>query len=196
MNELVVDGRKRETGVFEKAIRLGTRRDPASIDVAGISAKMTDGVLVVRIPKVSQPEQKRGVTISTEADEGFTTGTTTGADQPDYENDYSEKPVLFDADEQASEVGDAPRRGEISLVDLKDNEKTVPIDNETSVPVTDEKKKSKAQEAEEEKTEAKAEEEQLPVYSATAQAPQNEEDDWERFSDDSGEGEYIKIDVK
>lgn len=185
MGELVVDGRKRETGVFEKAVRLGTKRDPASIDVAGITAKMTDGVLVVRIPKVSQPEQKRGVTISTEPEDQVMSD-----EQPDYENDYSEKPVLFDAEEQASEFGEletgttSTKRGEISLIDMKDNDAPV---------VVPEEKKSKAQEAETEqkKAEASKEEEQLPVYTATA-----EEDDWERFSDDSGEGEYIKIDVK
>ena len=63
--QLAVDGRKRETGVFEKTIRLGTRRDPASIDITGISAKMTDGVLVVKVPKVEVEHTKRDVPIST-----------------------------------------------------------------------------------------------------------------------------------
>lgn len=64
LSHLVVDQRKREVGVFEKSIRLGTKRDPASIDVAGIHAKMTDGVLVVRVPKVEIEHRKRDVPIS------------------------------------------------------------------------------------------------------------------------------------
>lgn len=195
MNELVVDGRKRETGVFEKAIRLGTRRDPANIDVAGINAKMTDGVLVVRIPKLAQHEQRRDVTISTESQPLAYV-----QPQPDYENDYFEKPVLFDADEQASvatsDVHEAPRRGEISLVDMIDNDVPAASEKKDTRPVDDGKKKTKAEEAEaeaerEKEADPKASGEQLPAYSAEA-----EEDDWERFSDDSGEGEYIKIDVK
>lgn len=187
MNELVVDGRKRETGVFEKAIRLGTKRDPANIDVAGISAKMTDGVLVVRIPKIPQSELRRGVEITTESNPETYPFTGHEQQQPDYENDYSEKPILFDADEQASEVGETHKRGEISLIDTQDNEDSVK-------PSLSDEKKSKAREAEDEKkAEQKTEEEQLPVYTAQ---PQADEDDWERFSEDSGEGEYIKIDVK
>lgn len=61
---LAVDGRKKEVGVFEKKIRLGTRRDPAQIDIAAITAKMTDGVLVVKVPKLEVAHQKRDVPIS------------------------------------------------------------------------------------------------------------------------------------
>lgn len=61
---LAVDGRKREVGVFEKKIHLGTKRDPAPIDIAGITAKMMDGVLVVKVPKVEIEYQKREVPIS------------------------------------------------------------------------------------------------------------------------------------
>jgi HSP20 family protein len=64
LKHLAVDGRKREVGVFEKSIRLGTKREPAAIDVAGISAKMTDGVLVVNVPKVEVEHQKREVPIT------------------------------------------------------------------------------------------------------------------------------------
>ena len=64
LSQLVVDGRKRETGVFEKAIRLGTKNEPASIDVAGITAKMTDGVLVIMVPKIEVEHKKREVPIS------------------------------------------------------------------------------------------------------------------------------------
>ena len=61
---LAVDGRKREVGVFEKKIHLGTKRDPAKIDIAGITAKMTDGVLIVKVPKVEVEYKKREVPIS------------------------------------------------------------------------------------------------------------------------------------
>jgi HSP20 family protein len=84
LSHLVIDGRKRETGVFEKTIRLGTRSEPASIDVAGISAKMTDGVLVVTVPKVEVEHKKREVPISG-----------SGAPSPA----RNEKESLIDADE-------------------------------------------------------------------------------------------------
>lgn len=64
LSTLVVDQRKREVGVFEKNIRLGTRRDPASIDIKGISAKMIDGILIIKVPKVEVEYKKRGVPIS------------------------------------------------------------------------------------------------------------------------------------
>ena len=64
LKHLAVDGRKREVGVFEKSIKLGTKRDPAAIDVAGINAKMSDGVLVVKVPKVEVEHQKREVPIT------------------------------------------------------------------------------------------------------------------------------------
>jgi HSP20 family protein len=64
LNLLAVDGRRREVGVFEKKIHLGTKRDPAKIDIAGINAKMTDGVLVVKVPKVEVVHRKREVPIS------------------------------------------------------------------------------------------------------------------------------------
>jgi len=66
LEQLIVDGRKREVGVFEKAIRLGTQRDPANIDVAGIKAKMTDGVLVIGVPKIEVQHKKRDVPITSE----------------------------------------------------------------------------------------------------------------------------------
>lgn len=183
LSELIVDGRKRETGVFEKAIRLGTKRDPANIDVAGITAKMTDGVLVVKIPKVEKVHTKREVPVSADpVAEG-------GAD---YEDEYSEKPVLFDAEEQASiadtEIVDAPKRDGISLIDMNQSEVKEKVKE-------DSEKTSKTSEAEGEKQKiGKTEQtEQLPAYSAEAVA---EEEDWENFSDDSGEGEFVKIDVK
>jgi len=188
LKELVVDGRKRETGVFEKAIRLGTKRDPASIDVAGINAKMSDGVLVVRIPKVAKIHQKREVPITIDP---LTDG------QADYEDEYSEKPVLFDAEEQASvadtEPIDAAKKEEISLLDMKDNEPQPELKEKDAASVKAPEPETKQQEAEHEAVKPKSSaEDQLPAYSADAD---HEEDDWEKFSDDSGEGEYIKINV-
>jgi len=190
LKELVVDGRKRETGVFEKAIRLGTKRDPASIDVAGISAKMSDGVLVVKIPKVEKVHQKREVPITTDP---------IAEGQADYEDEYSEKPVLFDAEEQASVAGteptDAGKREEISLIDMKDNESHSEPKGQETIPTEAPEQQTKHQEAEQEKEVEEAQTsagDQLPAYSRDAD---HEEDDWEKFSDASGEGEYIKINV-
>ena len=64
MKMLAVDGRKRETGVFEKVIKLGTRREPAYIDVSGIAAKMQDGILIVTVPKLDKEKEKREVPIT------------------------------------------------------------------------------------------------------------------------------------
>jgi HSP20 family protein len=61
---LAVDGRKREVGVFEKKIHLGTKRDPAKVDIAAITARMTDGVLIVKVPKVEVEYKKWEVPIS------------------------------------------------------------------------------------------------------------------------------------
>lgn len=189
LKELVVDGRKRETGVFEKAIRLGTKRDPASIDVAGISAKMTDGVLVVKIPKVEKVHQRREVPITADP---------VAEGEADYEDEYSEKPVLFDADEQASvaatETPNVPKNEELSLIDMKDNEVRSESQEQETRPIEASKPKTKHQEVEQEKAKDRAgtQEDQLPAYSAEAD---HDEEDWEKFSDASGEGEYIKITV-
>ncbi|KAL9107746.1 MAG: hypothetical protein Q9227_007368 [Pyrenula ochraceoflavens] len=64
MSMLAVDGRKREVGVFEKIIKLGTRHEPASVDVSGITAKMQDGVLIVTVPKLEKENEKREVPIN------------------------------------------------------------------------------------------------------------------------------------
>lgn len=61
---LAVDGRKKEVGVFEKDIHLGTKGDPANIDVGAITAKMTDGVLVVKVPKIKVEHKRREVPIT------------------------------------------------------------------------------------------------------------------------------------
>lgn len=94
MTKLVVDGRKRETGVFEKIIHLGTPRDPAKVDVQGITAKMVDGVLVVRVPKVDQPFQHKSVNVSSSPE--------IPVENPD-EVYTNERDLLFDAEEQGGE---------------------------------------------------------------------------------------------
>ena len=43
---------ERPVGVFERKVRLGSRARPAMVEVDGIAAKMEDGVLIVRVPKV------------------------------------------------------------------------------------------------------------------------------------------------
>ena len=42
---------EREVGVFDRKVRLGSRANPANVDSDSITAKMEDGVLVVRVPK-------------------------------------------------------------------------------------------------------------------------------------------------
>lgn len=189
LSELVVDGRKRETGVFEKAIRLGTKRDPAMIDVAGISAKMADGVLVVKIPKTRKQTEKREVPISTNSSD---------AEQADFEDDYSEKPVLFDAEEYRSnaskEEHEVNEKGEISLIDAEIDEKK----DVQKVPEKEQKFEESKKAAGEEKTvdatsvNQSQQREQLPAYAAEVH---RDEEDWENFSDASGEAEYVKINV-
>ena len=43
---------EREVGVFERKVRLGSRARPAMVEIDDISAKMEDGVLIVRVPKL------------------------------------------------------------------------------------------------------------------------------------------------
>ena len=45
---------ERQVGVFERKIRLGSRANPASVDADGISARMEDGILVVKVPKIEE----------------------------------------------------------------------------------------------------------------------------------------------
>ena len=47
-------GERKNVGVFERKIRLGTKAEPAAIDMEGINAKMEDGVLMVTVPKLDQ----------------------------------------------------------------------------------------------------------------------------------------------
>lgn len=50
LKTLALDERK--VGAFERKVRLGSRANPASIDIEGITARMEDGVLRVEVPKL------------------------------------------------------------------------------------------------------------------------------------------------
>lgn len=50
LKTLALDERK--VGAFERKIRLGSRANPAQVDVEGINARMEDGVLRVEVPKL------------------------------------------------------------------------------------------------------------------------------------------------
>lgn len=58
---LVSDGRKREVGVFDKKIPLKPYDESASIDVEGITAKLADGILAVKLPKIPQTGPTRRI---------------------------------------------------------------------------------------------------------------------------------------
>ncbi|RMD42973.1 hypothetical protein DV735_g2162, partial [Chaetothyriales sp. CBS 134920] len=94
LSYLVINGRKRENGVFEKVIRLGTRAEPASIDAAGITAKMTDGVLIIAVPKVQVEQRKREIRITSSA---------TPSPPP---GPREEKDVLFEQDKEMYDTPD------------------------------------------------------------------------------------------
>ncbi|KAL9614894.1 MAG: hypothetical protein Q9167_000636 [Letrouitia subvulpina] len=49
---------EREVGVFERKIRLGSPANPANVDEEEMGAKMEDGVLVVRVPKLKKGEEE------------------------------------------------------------------------------------------------------------------------------------------
>ena len=165
LSQLVVDGRKRETGVFEKAIRLGTKNDPASIDVAGITAKMTDGVLAIRVPKIDVEHKKREVPIS-------------GSASPSPRRD--EKDLLFDADAD-EEMYEAPAEQAPKQVEEK-------MDMEKAM---NEHRKEKEVEARDDRSETAGREERLPRYEESA----NDESDREKAgSDDEGEYVKINVD--
>ncbi|KAF2461859.1 HSP20-like chaperone [Lineolata rhizophorae] len=50
LKTLAMDERK--VGPFEKKVRLGSRANPANVDVEGITAKLENGVLRVDVPKL------------------------------------------------------------------------------------------------------------------------------------------------
>jgi len=52
LKTLALDERK--VGPFERKIRLGSRANPAQIDVDAITAKLEDGILRVEVPKLDK----------------------------------------------------------------------------------------------------------------------------------------------
>ena len=45
---------ERDIGAFERKIKLGSKANPVSVDADGISAKIEDGVLMVKVPKMEE----------------------------------------------------------------------------------------------------------------------------------------------
>jgi len=45
---------EREVGVFERKVRLGSRANPAAVEVDAIKAAMEDGILIVTVPKIDR----------------------------------------------------------------------------------------------------------------------------------------------
>ncbi len=190
MSRLVVDGRKRETGVFEKAIRLGTPKDPASVNVEGITAKMVDGVLVVRVPKVEKHFEKKEVRVD---------GSASHSPERPEDTYMNEKDLLFDADEDRDQ-------------DMYEAESAPHLPEPTTNAA-----KTKQAEAEQEQERARDDRsetvgfehptaaETLPRYeidepteSKLAKEHSHHEDenlsDWEKYGSED-EGEYVKINV-
>ena len=50
LKTLALDERK--VGVFQRKVRLGSRANPAQVDVDGIAARLEDGILRVEVPKL------------------------------------------------------------------------------------------------------------------------------------------------
>lgn len=173
LSQLAVDGRKRETGVFEKSIKLGTEREPASVDVAGITAKMSDGILVVKVPKVEVEHHMREVPIS---------GSATPS-PPHHAEDSRERDItLLDADQDMydadSAAEPAPEPAPEAISDAKGKEKEEEYQREKDAERDD-------------RSETVGHDEQLPRYEAEKPT---EESDWEKDGSED-EGEYVKINV-
>lgn len=45
---------ERRVGAFERKIRLGSRANPAQVDVEGMTARLEDGVLRVEVPRMEE----------------------------------------------------------------------------------------------------------------------------------------------
>jgi len=54
LKTLAMDERK--VGAFERKVRLGSRAQPAHVDVDAISAKLEEGILVVTVPKMMEKD--------------------------------------------------------------------------------------------------------------------------------------------
>ncbi|KEF56531.1 uncharacterized protein A1O9_06718 [Exophiala aquamarina CBS 119918] len=191
MRQLSVDGRKRETGVFEKTIRLGTRKDPASVDIAGITAKMVDGVLVIVVPKVERHFEKKEVRVDGSPE--------LPVEQP--EDAYMhEDDLLFDAEEGREE---GATHAESTVPHPPTPPKASFGGESTAAPAS----KAKRHEAEQERARSETVDfehpnttvETLPKYEkedSLSHNPSHEEDmsDWEKPGSED-EGDYVKINV-
>ncbi|OAP64135.1 hypothetical protein AYL99_00107 [Fonsecaea erecta] len=219
MSRLVVDGRKRETGVFEKTIRLGTPKDPANVDVDGITAKMVDGVLIVRVPKVEKTFEKKEVYVG-------------GSSSPSPARPYQERPedvyinekdLLFDAtdDVEDRDMYDAEPVPEPQQKASTTQQQSAPADAPMSETATAEAKE-KQREARDRDDRSETVDFEAPHNGTTETLPRyevedtttnnnkaegpyhhqlrasvDEEDnmsDWEKYGSED-EGEYVKINV-
>ena len=45
---------ERDVGLFERKIKLATKAEPVSVDGDGISARMEDGILMIKVPKIEE----------------------------------------------------------------------------------------------------------------------------------------------
>lgn len=181
MSRLAVDGRKREIGVFEKNIRLGTSKDPASIDIHGIAAKMIDGVLVVRVPKIEKTFERREVHLSS------------SPEVPVEGPETMEEQDLLDVEEGDEEMHDA--QANMPTPNQPFPAKASPTSSS----------KGKQREAERERSATVDFEhpndtvDTLPRYEAEESATPDRADDadmsdWEKPGSED-EGEYVKINV-
>ena len=191
MSRLVVDGRKRETGVFEKIIRLGTSKDPASINVEDITAKMVDGVLVVRVPKAEKTFEKKQVRI-----DGSSPSPAVSAERPE-ETYVNEKDLLFDAEEDKE------------MYDAEEHAHQDHLEPASSEAVKGKQPQAAEEDAGDDRSETVGPEhpnvgpEHLPRYEveepeesklAKEHSQEDNMSDWEKYGSED-EGEYVKINV-
>jgi len=182
MSHLVVDGRKRETGVFEKTIRLGTSKDPANVNVEGITAKMVDGVLVVRVPKVEKHFAKKEVRV----DGSPSPAVSTERPEDVYMN---EKDLLFDAEEDkdmydaepTSEAGKGKQREAEQEAARDDRSETLGFEHPNANATAETLPRYEVAEPEESKL-------------AKEHSQDENLSDWEKDGSED-EGEYVKINV-
>lgn len=66
---MVTNERRREVGVFERTIKLNARdRQSVVVDQEKISAKMVDGVLIVRLPKAEGEQENKKIVVNEDVD--------------------------------------------------------------------------------------------------------------------------------
>ncbi|PGG98000.1 hypothetical protein GX51_07042 [Blastomyces parvus] len=109
-NALVVDGRSREVGVFEREISLGSRDKPARVDADSISAKLVDGVLVLILPKliVDKDAFRRRISVDQIGSENARgpEGEEAGIAHPNEKKEVAaeSQPMQIDSETEGSEV--------------------------------------------------------------------------------------------